>query len=73
MSARIAWQGAPKLHATWHDEGWNGILKKVARLAHRRVWHARVLTEMSVLLKPDDGTLALSRSARKRRGGNEDL
>ena len=41
--------GSPAAFANWIDEQGNIKLKAVARVAHREVWHARILSEMKRL------------------------
>jgi hypothetical protein len=69
MSARLLWFGAPKLYATWKDEGKNGVLKDVGQKAHRTVWHARVLTEMATLMSSEIPAPAILPSERGRGRG----
>ena len=66
MAARLLWFGAPKLYATWRDEGLNAVLALVAKRAHRRVWHARVLVEMHIALTTTNEPLE-RRGARRHR------
>ena len=42
LVARTAYQGTPSFYATMQDEGINALLAKIARVAHRDVWEARI-------------------------------
>lgn len=70
LMVHLVWQcarfGNPRLVGTWHDESLNRELAQVARSAHSRVWHTRVLAVFSDTRGPTNKAAA-KRQTRQRR------
>eukprot|EP00969_Alexandrium_andersonii_P226072 9983448-Alexandrium_andersonii.AAC.1 len=60
-SQRLARMGSPAHWATWQDESINAVVKRIANVAHRRVWAERILIEFKAVMH---GPLKRSRTAR---------
>ena len=45
LAHQMSFFGAVAASGTWTDERYNGHLRPIVQTAHRRRWHARILSE----------------------------